>query len=272
MQPIIIIKADGSQAPFDYEKVLHSMQRAKVPGELQTKALKYVESNLHDGMTTGEIYHHLFDYLRKNNRPASIKYSLKKAIQDLGPSGFPFEKYVARIYEAQGYTTEVDVILKGECVEHEIDVIATREEEKIMTEVKFHNESGIHTDLKVALYVWARFMDVKENHAFTQAEIVTNTKLTETARNYAQCKNIKVLGWNYPEVNALPNLIEQFHLHPITALSEFSHQEVENLIAAGFVLCRDLLERDVDDVSRETSISHHKLTQAQEDVRGMFEN
>lgn len=271
-EKVTIRKADGSEALFDEEKVLRSMARAHVPENLQQEALNHLKTTLFPNISTKEIYAQLFDYIKIKNRPAALKYSLKNAIQALGPSGFPFEKFVARIYEAQGFETETNVILNGDCVEHEIDVIAKKEDEKVMAEVKFHNHGGVHTDLKVALYVWARFQDVETGHHFTRAEIVTNTKLTESALRYVQCKAMRILGWNYPAEQTLPHLVEQFHLHPITALSEFSQREIQLLIDAGVVLCRDLTERDVEDISRETGVSHQKLTQAHEDVRRMFED
>ena len=43
---------------------------------------------------------------------------------ELGPSGFPFEKLVGKILEQEGFETRVGVIVQGNCVQHEVDVIA----------------------------------------------------------------------------------------------------------------------------------------------------
>ena len=45
---------------------------------------------------------------------------------DLGPTGYPFEDYVAEILKTEGYQTQVRQVLEGNCVSHEIDVIAQK--------------------------------------------------------------------------------------------------------------------------------------------------
>lgn len=62
---------------------------------------------------------------------------------ELGPSGFPFEKFISEILKFQGFAVQVGVIVEGHCVKHEIDVVAEKGEEHFMIECKFHNTQGI---------------------------------------------------------------------------------------------------------------------------------
>ena len=121
-----------------------------------------MERELVDGITTKEIYHKAFELLHKEEKPIALKYSLKRAIMELGPSGFPFEKFVAEIFKFKGYTAETGKLVKGFCVEHEVDVVAWNKDKLIMCEAKFHNDPGMKSDLKVALYVKARFDDLRK--------------------------------------------------------------------------------------------------------------
>ena len=53
-------------------------------------------------------------------------------------------------------------IVKGHCVNHEIDVIAEKEDYRFMIECKFRNLPGTNCDVKIPLYIQARFKDVEQ--------------------------------------------------------------------------------------------------------------
>ena len=184
-------------------------------------------------------------------KQSAVRYSMRRALSDLGPSGFPFEKFVAEIFKAQGYTIETDQMIKGYCAEHELDVVAYNDKKLIMTEVKFHNQNGIKTDLKVALYVKARFDDLRKMHyhyggrdmMLSEGLLVTNTKFTKSAISYAMCAGVGMIGWNYPARGNLHDLIVQHKMHPITSLISISADEKKYLIGRGFVLCSTVMDK-----------------------------
>ena len=99
---IYIIKSDGVRELFDREKLLRSLRKIGTEKTLADMIVTKVEADLADGHTTKEIYRQAFSLLRKHQRPVALRYSLKRAIADLGPSGFPFEKFVAEIFKARG--------------------------------------------------------------------------------------------------------------------------------------------------------------------------
>ena len=166
----------------------------------------------------------------------------------LGPSGFPFERFVAEIFKTQGYQAVTDQMVKGHCAEHEVDVVAWKDDKMIMSEVKFHNEVGLKSDLKVVLYVKARFEDLApmtfhyggKERKLDEGWLVTNTKFTISAINYAECQTMKIIGWNYPAEHGLKEMIEQSGLHPLTCLNSLSEHDKKSLLEKNIVLCKTL--------------------------------
>lgn len=238
---VSITKADGSTQPFSEEKVLASIQRAGIPQGLQQKVLTHIKEKLFDGMTTSEIHNHIKEFLKKSNDPhLLVKYNLKYALMELGPTGYPFEDYVAKLLEHQGFTAKTRTTVRGKCVSHEIDVIAEKEHTTTMVEAKFHNRTGVTTDVHVALYTQARFIDAKEQNHFDTVLLITNTKITTDAIAYGTCMGMQIVSWSYPEKGSLRDWIEKMALYPITALTSLSNTQKAQLLQRNIVLCQDL--------------------------------
>ncbi len=248
---IYVVKADGTRELFDQSKLEYSLKRAGASSKSVQDIINHIVAHLSQDITTHEIYKHAFELLQKDDQPIAIKYSLRRAIMDLGPSGFAFEDFIAEIFRQKGYKAETGKIVKGFCVEHEVDVVAWNTEKLIMVEAKFHNELGTKSDLKVALYVKARFEDLmkmkfdydKERN-LDEGWLVTNTKFTSTAIEYGSCQGgIRMVGWNYPPVGNLHDMILEAKLHPLTCLSSLDSREKRELLAQGVVLCKTLFEK-----------------------------
>lgn len=247
---IFVVKADGTRELFDVTKLEHSLKKAGTPTKTVEQIVDHIKTHLTEDITTQEIYKHAFELLHKDEKPIAIKYSLKKAIMDLGPSGFPFEDFVAEIFRQRGYKAETGKIVKGFCVEHEIDVVAWNKEKLLMVEAKFHNEPGVKSDLKVALYVKARFDDLIKmdfdydgKRKLDEGWLVTNTKFTSTAIEYGSCQGgMRMIGWNYPPIGNLHDMILESKLHPLTCLLSLNGREKKSLLDKGIVLCKSLLE------------------------------
>lgn len=254
MPEIYIIKSNGEKELFDYKKLEISLRKSGAGEELIKKIIADIGREIIDGMTTVEIYKKAYSLLKKEHRPTALRYSLKKAVAQLGPTGFPFEKFIAEIFKANGYETETNRIVKGKCVEHEIDVVAWKEGELIMTEAKFHTDFSLKSDLKIALYVKARYDDIfGQKYMFggkarelTGGWIVTNTKFSSMAIQYDQCQpQLTLVGWNYPYDNNLHNMIEKAELIPITALTTINTAEKNMFLARGIVLSKSLLDENL---------------------------
>lgn len=247
-EQVMIIKASGEHEAFEPEKLRTSLLHSGATEEATEKVLAHILTELHGDMTTGEIYKHAFSILEKTSKPAARSYSLRRAVMGLGPSGFPFEDFIAEILRAKGFMCETRQTVLGGCVPHEVDVVAYDKEKLIMIEAKFHNELGTKSDLKVVLYIKARFDDLSGNifnyggvdRSITDSWLVTNTKFSSTAIHYGLCKNLTMIGWNYPEKGNLQDMIEAEALHPITCLVSLSSENKRTLLGQGVVLCSSI--------------------------------
>ncbi len=213
---IYIIKSTGQRELFNEEKLCSSLKRSGATDEATEDVLAYIKSELHEGMSTADIYKHAFDQLHKWKKPVAMRYSIRRAVMELGPTGFPFEQFIAEYFKDKGFQTLTDQTVLGACVPHEVDVVAWNDEKLIMAEAKFHNELGIKSDLKVVLYVKARFDDLKETtfdyggreRKLSEGWLITNTKFSSTAIHYGECQKLIMIGWNYPEKGNLHDMIE----------------------------------------------------------------
>jgi hypothetical protein len=248
---IYVVKSSGEREPFSETKLRHSLERARAAPELVDQAVRQVRSELRDGIPTSEIYRRAFGLLKHRQRSLAARYSLKQAIMELGPTGHPFETLVGEILKSEGFSVEMTKTVQGACVAHEVDVAAIKDSQHIMVECKFHNRAGVKSDVKVALYVRARFEDIEKAYQaqadhgehFEEAWLVTNTKLTSDAVQYAHCVGMKVIGWGYPPGGSLPELIDRANLHPITSLTSLTRKQKTILMDSGIMTCRELLNR-----------------------------
>jgi hypothetical protein len=253
---VLITKASGRQEPFSEAKLRHSLARVGAPPEVVNDIAQRIHAGLTTGTSTHQIYQRAFTLLRQHYRSSAARYSLRKAIMDMGPTGHPFEKLIGELLKYLGYTVEVGVTVAGTCVMHEVDVIGKKGDRQIMVECKFHNEPGARSDIKVALYVQARFEDIDrawkarddKTVRFHEAWLVTNTKLTGEAIQYAECVGLKAIGWSYPPGHGLAELIEQAGLIPLTAITGLSQTQKQQLLKKGIILCKEVnpeLLRDI---------------------------
>jgi hypothetical protein len=246
---ITITKSDGTKQLFEEEKLVSSLKRVGASAEIIDDVVEEIGREIHDGMSTTEIYRRAFDLLRKHSSKVAAKYSVRRAMIELGPDGFPFEKFVARLFKMWGYESVTDQVVMGRCVDHEVDVVAWKGEELAMVEAKYHNEFGLKSDLKVSLYVKARYDDISENEydyggtkrKLTEQWLITNTKFTDKAIRYSECVKMKLLGWNYPEKGNLHDLISENSLHPIACLSTLTRDQKRELAAKNMLICLDLV-------------------------------
>lgn len=247
---ISILKMSGEKADFNESKLRSSLERSGASDLVIRQVIDKVKASLYDGITTKEIYKKAFGLLRKISRPTAARYKLKKAIMELGPTGFPFERFVGKILSAEGYRTQVGVILKGDCVKHEVDVIAEKDNQHFMVECKFHSDQGRFCDVKIPLYIHSRFLDVEKawkkqdghENKFHQGWVVTNTRFTTDAIQYGTCAGLMLLSWDFPKKGSLKERIDSAGLHPLTCLTTLTKFEKQKLLERDKVLCMELCD------------------------------
>lgn len=249
MSTATIVKADGTVEPFDPGKLISSLTRAGATTRAAERIAHLILQSATTTVSSAEVYRKAFSMLRREARPAAARYALRRALLELGPSGHPFEDFVAEIFKAEGWTVEWRKIMQGRCVPHEMDIFATRGEEIIAGELKYHNDAFYKTDVKVALYVKARLDDVanctpgSNSCAITRGVLITNTKFTRHAIDYGACSGLELIGWNYPAEGNLFDRILASGVYPVTTLTTLRRAEKKLLIDQGIVTTATLKER-----------------------------
>ena len=249
-ESIEIKKFNGEIETFNVEKLKTSLRRSKASKSEIEEIVEQIMPTLYDGMPSKEIYKKAFSLLKKHNRTSASKYSLKRAILDLGPTGYPFEQLVSALLKHHGYSTQVDIIMQGECVTHEVDVLAEKDGNTYTVECKFHADPKAVSNVKVPLYINSRFLDIqkcwnkdpqKASH-LKQGWLVTNTRFSTDAIDYAKCVGLHLLSWDYPESNGIKQNVDKFALYPITTLTTLTKHEKHLLIEKNIILTKELYE------------------------------
>jgi len=249
---IQVTKASGKIEDFDSFKLVNSLVRAGAPEDVARKIADKVSLQITPSLQTRHIFRMAKKLLRQYNRATGMRYSIKRAIYALGPTGYPFEKYFARILKAYGYSVEVNRIIKGYCISHEIDVLASRDERRCVIECKHHANGVKPADVKIALYVHSRFNDIRkafeisehQNSHVHEGWLVTNTRCSADAIKYAECVGLKIVSWRYPEKESLEMMIEGKRLYPVTILPAATKNAILSLISRDIILADEIAGSD----------------------------
>lgn len=243
-----VTKASGQTEPFDEAKLRRSLRHAGAEEQLIDQILQDLAGKWYEGISTKSIFKQAFKMLKRQHRPSAARYTLKQAMFDFGPSGFPFEDFFAEVLKSRGYRVQTRQIVPGACIQHEVDVVAENDEKLIWVECKYHPVAGSVSNVKIPLYIHSRFRDLEQyrvsqkDHKPVQTEgwIATNTRFSEDALAYGQCSGMHLIGWNYPAKGSLREMVDEAQLHPITCLTLLTRQEKKRLLDAGIVLTKTL--------------------------------
>lgn len=220
---MFVINAIGQQEEFSKEKIINSLLRAGIKKDVSLKIADQIEKKAYPDISTLEIYKLIKQKIKKEK--SGFRFNLKMAMKELGPDGFIFEKFIKEIFETLGFNVLINQYLNGRCVSHEMDVIAEDKKKKYIGECKFRNRTGDRVDLNISMKMFSVMDDILNTNIPAKNKlkpiIITNEKFTGQAIKYAQCKKIKLLGWNFPKEKGLERIIEEYKLYPITILPSF---------------------------------------------------
>ncbi|UPT71127.1 MAG: ATP cone domain-containing protein [Flavobacterium sp. JAD_PAG50586_2] len=244
-----IIKNSGDVVDYSRNKLRHSLQKSGATESEIENIVLTVESQITEGMTTRQIYRIVGKMLKRISNSHAARYNLRTAIQQLGPAGFFFEKFVSLIYKSEGYEVKTNLILQGKCVSHEIDVVLKKNKAITMIECKFHAGSAAVSDVKVPMYILSRFNDLKNKthrifnnkDVINHCKIVTNNRFTTDAETFANCMGMDLLSWDYPQANSLKTKIDANGLYPVTCLTTMTMIEKEKLLILEIILTKQLI-------------------------------
>ena len=246
-ESIEVIKSSGEKVLFSLDKLRASLSRSGADKALIKTIIDTVVDELYQGISTKEIYNRAFAMLKRKKSIFASKYKLKKAIYELGPTGFPFERFIGALLEYSGYNVKIGEYLNGKCVRHEVDVIAKKNSDYIIAECKFHGDDGRKCDVKIPLYINSRYKDIvafQKVDAPTEGWVVTNTSFTSDALDFGLCSGLYLLSWDYPAKNSLRKRIDRLGLYPITVSTLLTKREKQFLLSRDIVLCRQLYKDD----------------------------
>lgn len=265
MPAVFVTKFDGTIQPFQKEKIVNTCLRMGATKEDAEKVADIIERKVYDGITSKKILQMIFRYLKKYCPAVGHQICLREAISILRPKP-DFERFVHSLLEEHGYEVTPNQIIRGKCVEHEIDGIARKKNETILVEIKHHYNHHTYTGLDVGRIARATFEDLEEGFEqglnsveFTGIMIVCNTKLTEHAKEYAKCRGIMHIGWKTPPDHGLDRMIEEKKLYPITLLKKLSKRDGTKLLDEGLITLKQLVDCKASELSRKTGIQKDRL-------------
>jgi hypothetical protein len=273
----LVEKFSGEKEPFSVDKLRDSLSRSGSSDELIDKVLDALKPQMYDGVTTSEIYSKAFALLRKLKRSTAARYSLKNAIMELGPTGYPFEHFIGELIRRMGYEVLVGQLVQGVCVQHEVDVIARNHTEQFMVECKYYNNQGKYCNVQVPLYIDSRFRDIEKrwrhdpknaNLSF-RGWIVTNTRFTTDAMDYGKCAGLHLVSWDYPRQYSLKDMVEKSNLFPITVLTTLTRKQKQHLLNKGIILVKQLAEKP--GLLSEVGLTKPKGVRTMEEISELME-
>jgi hypothetical protein len=246
-----VTKFSGEIVNFDKDKLIHSLRKSGADEVAVFQVIHEIERELYEGIPTKKIYKLAFQLLKSFSNVHAARYNLRSAIQSLGPAGFFFEKFIAKVFECEGYQTQTNLILEGNCVSHEVDVLLKKENTVSMVECKFHGSQDAKTDVKVPMYILSRFNDLKDrdfqlfknNYSIQNCWITTNNRFSEEALKFAVCSKLSLLSWDYPKGNSLKNKIDLNNIYPVTCLTTLTMAEKDKLLVQDIITALDLIQQ-----------------------------
>lgn len=275
-QNIIIQKISGEHDVFAPEKLINSLTEAGATLQQANKICHTISKNLYAGISTKEIYQKAHRLLKNREKAKASRYGLKKALLQLGPTGYPFELFIGELMKKEGFNVTVGSTMPGKCVTHEVDVLAHNSQYVRMMECKFHNRVGYKTDVKVPMYIKSRFEDLSANwnHASPYANkkhegwVVTNSRFTKDAIDFSHCSHLHLLSWDYP-AQSLKSLINKHMLYPLPIITSIPKGIREKLFDKQITLAITIVEHK--ELLMELGLDQRKASQIIEEAKSICE-
>lgn len=243
-------KYSGELVTFDETALRRSLSRSGANDQEVNMVYESIKGSVYDGIPTKELYEMAFNALRGKKNSYAARYSLKRAIRELGPEGFYFEKWIARLFQEDGYEAVTGQTVQGHAVSHEIDVVALKGNEMLAIECKFRNDADAKISVTTPMYFKSRKEDItgisyhffNQNHEFTDGWLVTNAYLTSDSIAFGNYYKVNLLSWDYPRGSSLKKRVDSNAEYPVTCLTNISEQDKAMLLKFQCILVKDLVK------------------------------
>lgn len=263
-----ITKSSGKTETFSKGKLKRSLLRTGLSQKTCSQIVDQIAGEVRNGEKTSEIYRKALSLVKQKSPLASVRYSLKKSLLELGPEGHYFEDFVAKYFERIGFKVSVCKTLQGKYIRHEVDCIAEKGQDKYYSECKFHNRAGTKNDIKIALYVKARWDDLKDGPEGKNLKgyyLFSNTAFTIDSLTYAQGTGLKLMGVNAPSEKSFLDTIKEMKLYPLTSLRNLSKSQKHHLLSKKLILADELTV----EVLFKAGIEEAKVFRIMEEVKAI---
>ncbi len=251
-------KYSGELVEFDVRRLKGSLAKSGATPDVVEEVWEKMKPMIYDGISTRNLYKLAFRLLKREADSFAARYSLKRALKDLGPAGYYFEQWVAKLFNHADYQTLTSQHLAGNSVTHEVDVVAQKGDELLLVECKFRNTEDAKITVTTPMYFLSRVNDFEgrsfsffgKNMAFTAGWLVTNAYMTTDSIDFAAYYRLNLLSWNYPEESSIKRRVDNAGLYPITCLTTINKAEKDILLQQGCILVKDI----IDDTSQLESL------------------
>lgn len=257
---VFVKKFDGTDEVFNREKVIQTCIRMGATRDIAEIIVNKIESKIYNGIETKKILEMVFRFLRKYKPSAKNHIDLRRALSLL-KSKPDFELFIQSLFKEHDYEVLKNQIIKGKCVEHEVDGIVKKNDKTYIIEVKHHFDYHTPIGLDISRISRAVFEDATEGFELglnkiriDSSIIVSNTKLSGHARRYADCRGIKHMCWSSSHEFDLQSMIKEKKLYPITYLKDLKTSVREKLVSTEVIFLKDLIKKNPKTLSKEINV------------------
>lgn len=243
-------KYSGELVEFDIDRLKGSLAKSGATPDVVNAVWESMKPLVHEGITTRALYKLAFRLLKKEADSFAARYSLKKALRDLGPAGYYFEEWISRLFQHAQYQTVTGQLLGGHSVNHEVDVVAQNKDKMLLIECKFRNTVDAKISVTTPMYFLSRMKDLEgldfsffgEKRRFTAGWLITNAYMTTDSIQFANYYGVHLLAWDYPPESSIKRRVDNAGLYPVTCLTTLIKAEKDKLLQQGCILVRDILD------------------------------
>lgn len=269
----------GGLKEYSRQHIIRSCTRAGFDDNTAEEIESRVFERAWDEITTRKLHSIVYSEMKNRNEIFALRFRLREAIAELNPNYSEFEKYITKVLRIDGFDAEWSPRPKprGECIEHEIDVVAEQHGTTYMIECKHHYHHHRFTGLDIPMRQWSRLEDLKRGYEHginnavkaDEAWVIVNTKLSDHAKRYAECKNIRMTAWKYSnEDYSLDSLVERNKAYPVTILRPPQHVRTE-LSKKDILTVQDLIgltDQQIEKIPVKNSVMRNIQRTAEEMV------
>ena len=243
-------KYSGELVEFDVTRLRESLSKSGASPDVVDGVWDAMKPLVYDGISTRDLYKLAFRLLKRKADSFAARYSLKRALQGLGPAGYYFEQWIAKLFAHADYQTLTGQLLEGNSVRHEIDVVAQKDNELLLVECKFRNTVEAKISVTTPMYFLSRVKDFEGREfsffnkpmEFTAGWLVTNAYLTTDSIDFGEYYGLNLLSWDYPADASIKRRVDNAGLYPVTCLTTITKKEKDALLKQGCILVKDIVD------------------------------